>query len=67
VIYVGLSSEVESSGYYFEDCARKRSSGFSLNKSAQRQLAALTRQQLSEVIEQYNRDYPEFKVIPMLA
>lgn len=62
VIYVGLSSEVESSGYYFEDCAPKPSSKFSLNKSIQRRLAGLTVQQLSEVIEQYNRNYPEYKV-----
>lgn len=67
MIYVGLSSEVESSGYYFEDCAKLRSSSFSLDKSIQRRLAGLTRQQLSEVIEYYNKVYPDFAVKPMLA
>lgn len=67
VIYVGLSSEVESSGYYFEDCAKLKSSSFSLDKSIQRRLATLTKQQLYNVIEHFNRTYPEFAVKQMLA
>ncbi|XP_075587335.1 polyprenol dehydrogenase-like [Dermatophagoides farinae] len=67
VIYCALSTEIESSGYYYEDCARLRSSKFSLNKIYQNRLAELTRKQLAKFIENYNQTYPEFKVPQILA
>lgn len=65
VIYVGLSNEVNTGGYYYEDCSPLRSSSFSLDKSIQKRLAELTRHQLSGVIDEYNRHNPQHKVTQM--
>ncbi|OTF71359.1 hypothetical protein BLA29_015176, partial [Euroglyphus maynei] len=67
VIYCALSTEIESSGYYYEDCSPLRSSKFSMNKIYQNRLAELTRKQLAKYIENYNESYPEFKVPQILA
>lgn len=69
VIYAALSGNVESSGHYLEDCDSILSSKFSRCKKAQAQLAAITRRQLSDIIEQYNRDhdFPDYyKMRPFL-
>ncbi|KAI7693652.1 Dehydrogenase/reductase SDR family member on chromosome X [Sarcoptes scabiei] len=62
VIYVALSTEIESSGYYYEDCARLKSSRFSLNKKIQSKLGDLTRKQLSRFVDLFNEKYPQYSV-----
>ena len=54
VLYAALSTEVESSGHYFEDCRRIRSSRFSYRKSIQMRLAKITAHQLDPIIEKLN-------------
>ena len=55
VLYVALSTEIESSGHYFEDCRRVRSSRFSYRKSIQARLAEITAQQLDPIIDKVNK------------
>ena len=62
VLYVSLSSEIESSGYYYEDCAQLKSSKVSYNKVLQNRLARLTRNQLNQAVIQFNDKYPQYKV-----
>lgn len=54
VLYAALSTQVESSGHYFEDCRHVRSSRFSYRKSIQARLADITAQQLNPIIDQIN-------------
>lgn len=55
VLYAALSSEIKSSGHYFEDCRKIRSSRYSYRKSIQASLAEITAKQLNPIIEQLNR------------
>lgn len=66
IIYCGLSTEVESGGRYYEDCAALKSSRFSRIGKAQRRLAALTCEQLRDIIAEFACKYPDAGVTPLL-
>ena len=67
VIYAALSSEVETSGNYYEDCRSIRSSRFSYRKTMQTRLASITAEQLNPIIERFNRQRsPQQPFIPVM-
>jgi len=55
VLYAALSTQVASSGHYYEDCRAIRSSRFSYRKSEQARLAEITAKQLLPTINTMNR------------
>ena len=59
IIYCGLSTEIESGGHYFEDCATVKSSKYSRITKAQKRLGSLTCEQLREIIAEFRKQYPD--------